>query len=193
MTNIKTRVDPITGIDELVVMLHPDEASSFMAKAHEKSVKYSVLDGVSPYGFNHAHSHLVGMLSEHATWVLFNWLEETLGMNMNIDPVYQDQSRDAECDIVVQGKRIEVKGIKYGSWLKYGPCVSKRQLKNIEHKADIILWVLVNEKRLEFTFKGFNQVTDIHTITPEYTGDGERKILNYPVKSIIKPLSTITF
>lgn len=191
---IKTRTDTSTGIDELVVSLYPDEADSFLVKAMDKAKKYNILnDGDSPYGFNHPHSHWVGMLAEHATWELFNWLEETLNINLNIDPVCKDDTRDGECDIIVAGKRIEVKGIKYGAWLKYGPCISTRQLVNIKNKADIVLWVLFNEKRLEFTFKGFNVVSDIETIKPEYTGTDGMKVLNYPVKSIIKPFSELTF
>ncbi|AQW89014.1 hypothetical protein pEaSNUABM50_00513 [Erwinia phage pEa_SNUABM_50] len=182
--------------EKMKIRLHQDEAESFMAKAAAKAEKYTKLapDGKSPYGFNHAHSHLVGMAAEHASWVLFTEIEEMLGIDLKIDPAFQDERREGECDLYVGGKRIEVKGIKYGSWLRFGPCVSARQLPKIKKKADIVLWALYNERCQEFTFEGYNLVSEIETIPTIMTGaEGREKIENYPVLSIIKPLQELTF
>lgn len=182
--------------NKMKIRLGHDEAESFMAKAIAKAEKYNVLapDGKSPYGFNHPHSHFVGMVAEYASWVLFTEIETMLNINLNIDPAFQDERREGECDIYVAGKRIEVKGIKYGSWLRFGPCISARQLPKIEKKADIVLWALYNERGQEFTFEGYNLVSEIAALDTIMTGaEGRPKIENYPVQSIIKPLQELTF
>ena len=180
--------------NKMKIRLHQDEAEAFMAKAAAKAEKYNKLapDGKSPYGFNHAHSHLVGMAAEHASWILFNEIEALTGTHLNIDPAYQDDSREGECDLYVAGMRIEVKGIKYGSWIRFGPCISARQLPKIKKKADIVLWALYNERVQEFTFEGYNFVNEIETLETILTGaEGRPKIENYPVMSIIKPLQEL--
>lgn len=180
--------------NKMKIRLHQDEAESFMAKASAKADKYNKLapEDKSPYGFNHAHSHLVGMAAEHAAWILFNEVEMLSGTDLNIDPAFQDERREGECDIYVAGKRIEVKGIKYGSWLRFGPCISARQLPKIQKKADIVLWALYNERCQEFTFEGYNFVEEITTLDTVMTGaEGRPKIENYPVLPIIKPMQKL--
>lgn len=180
--------------NKMTIRLHPDEADSFMAKAIAKSARYEQIapEHKSPYGFNHAHSHFVGLVAEHAAWILFTEVEALTRKNLNIDPAFQNENRESECDIYVGKTRIEVKGIKYGSWLRFGPCISTRQLKNIERKADVVLWALYNEKRQEFTFEGFNFVSEIRNMPTIITGDvGRPQIENYPVLDIIKPVQEI--
>lgn len=180
--------------NKMTVRLFTDEADSFMAKAISKSKRYEKIapEHKSPYGFNHPHSHYVGLVAEHAAWVLFTEVEALTGRNLNIDPAYQNDQREGECDLYVGNTRIEVKGIKYGSWLRFGPCISTRQLKNIERKADVVLWALYNEKQQEFTFTGFNYVSDIRSLPTIITGAENRpKIENYPVLDIIKPVQDI--
>lgn len=182
--------------NKMKIRLHTDEAEAFMAKAHIKAEKYNKLapGGKSPYGFNHVHSHLVGLAAEHASWILFTEIENILNINLSIDPAFQDEGREGECDIYVAGKRIEVKGIKYGSWLRFGPCISSRQLPKIQKKADIVLWALYNERCQEFTFEGYNYVNDISSLETVMTGaEGRDKIENYPVLPIIKPLQELQF
>lgn len=181
--------------NKMTVKLFNDEADSFMAKAIAKSEKYEKIanSSKSPYGFNHPHAHFVGMVAEHAAWVLFNEIEELTKKELKIDPAYQFEDRDSECDLYVNGLRIEVKGIKYGSWLQFGPCISTRQLKKIEKKADIVLWALYNERRQEFSFEGFNFVKDIRSLPTMVTGaSGRPQIENYPVLDIIKPLQELS-
>ncbi len=179
---------------KMTIKLCNDEADSFMAKAIEKSERYKVLapEHKAPYGFNHPHSHFVGMVCEHAAFVLFNEIELSTGKNLNIDPIFQNSKRDGECDLKVNDLRIEVKGIKYKSWKDFGPCVSTRQYENIIKKADVVLWVLYNEKKQEFSFEGFNYVKDIGLQPIILTGvEGRPKIENYPVLDILKPLKEL--
>ena len=132
------------------------------------------------------------MAAEHASWILFNEIETLSGVNLSIDPAFQDDRREGECDIYVAGKRIEVKGIKYGSWLRFGPCISARQLPKIQKKADIVLWALYNERCQEFTFEGYNYVDEISTLETVMTGaEGRPLIENYPVLPIIQPMQTL--
>ena len=180
--------------EKMKIRLLNAEVESFLCKATAKAEKYNKLapDGTSPYGFNHPHSHLVGLAAEHATWTLFNEIEDMLGINLAIDPAFQDENREGECDIYVAGKRIEVKGIKYGSWLRFGPCISSRQLPKIQRKADIVIWALYNERCQEFTFEGYNHVHEIAAIEPIMTGaEGRQKIENYPVRNILKPMQEL--
>jgi hypothetical protein len=182
--------------NKMKIRLTEPEFANFLDLAEAKAEKFSVLspDGVSPYGFNHAHSHLVGLAAEYAAHVLFQEIEKMTGANLSIDPAYMDERREGECDIYVGGQRIEVKGIKYGSWLRYGPCISSRQLPKIQRKADIVLWALFNERIHEFTFEGYNKVDQIHLLEPVLTGpDNRPKIENYPVSSIMSPLQELRF
>lgn len=179
---------------KMTIKLYSDEADSFMAKAIEKSELYKVLAPASraPYGFNHTHSHFVGMVCEHAAYVLFTEIEDSIGKSLNIDPAFQDSNRDGECDLKVNGLRIEVKGIKYKSWKNFGPCVSTRQYDKILQKADVVLWVLYNEKKQEFSFEGFNYVNEIANQPIILTGvEGLPKIENYPVMDILRPLQEL--
>lgn len=175
--------------NEWVIKLHQSEADSFLAKAIKKAEKYQ--DASAPYGFNHIHGHLVGMIAEHAAWLLFNEIEELLGKDLKIDPVYQNPRRDAECDLVVNNTKIEVKCIKYGSWLRYGPCISTKQFPKIKDKADVVLWLLYNEKSQELTVKGFTDVNEVQTITPIMTGNSTLQVENYPVISIMKNINDL--
>lgn len=176
---------------KMQIRLEKDEADAFMAKAIAKSELYKRLapSERAPYGFNHIHGHYVGMVCEHAAYVLFECIAESTGIPLTIDTAYQDSSRDGECDLIINSLRVEVKGIKYKSWQDYGPCISSRQLKNITDKADVVLWVLFNERRNEFSFEGFNYVKDVHSIPVILTGAPDKpQIENHPVLSILKPL-----
>lgn len=182
--------------NKMKIRLTDPEAASLLEQAAIKSEKFSVIspDGVSPYGQNHTHSHMVGLAAEHATLILFKEIEQITGLDLQIDAAFLDERREGECDIYVGGKRIEVKGIKYGAWLRYGPCISSRQLPKIQRKADIVIWALYNERIQEFTFEGYNKVEDIHLIEPVMTGpDNRPKIENYPVRDIMSPLQELRF
>lgn len=181
--------------DKMTVQLFRDEAESFMAKAINKSEKYTKIapDHVSPYGFNHAHSHFVGLVTEHAAWVLFTEIEEMLNVDLKIDPSFHDDTRDKECDINVGGLRVEVKGIKSAAWKQYGPCISTRQLSKIERKADVVLWALYNERTQEVVFEGWNPVSEVRAITPVLTGKEGKQIENYKVLDILRPLNDLAF
>jgi len=177
---------------EMKIKLYQDEVDSFMAKAYDKAQKYLKLaHDKSPYGFNHPHSHLVGLVAEYASLLLFQNIEEVLNINLHIDPVFQDNTRDSECDIIVHGTRIEVKSIKYGAWLNYGPCISIKQLPKIKKKADVILWALYNEKKREVTFKGFNKIQDIYKVPKLLTGPEGKQIINYKVQDILINLNEL--
>lgn len=190
----KSRINATS--ENMSIRLYKDEAESLWAKAIQKSQKFETMVSKdrSPYGFNHPHSHYVGVVAEHASWLLFTEIEEMLGIDLNIDAAFKDENRECECDIYVGGKRIEIKGIKYGSWKNYGPCISARQLSKIKRKADIVLWVLLNEKTKEATFVGYNEVNEIESINPILTGpEHSQKIKNYPVISLIKNLTELVF
>lgn len=181
--------------DKMAVQLFQDEAQAFFAKARAKSEKYTNLspDHVAPYGFNHVHSHLVGLVSEHASWVLFTEIEEMLNVDLNIEAPFHDDARDAECDIIVGGLRVEVKGIKQNAWNRYGPCISTRQLAKIERKADIVLWALYDERNQLVTFQGWNPVSEVRSLTPVFTGDAGKAIENYKVLDLLRPLQSLEF
>lgn len=181
--------------NKMVVQLYQDEAQAFFAKARAKSEKYTNLspNHVSPYGFNHVHSHLVGMVTEHASWVLFTEIEDMLKVDLSIESPFQDIERDSECDIIVGGLRIEVKGIKQNAWNRYGPCISKRQLGKIERKADIVLWALYDERTQAVTFQGWNPVSEVRSLQPVFTGDTGREVENYQVLKLLRPLDKLEF
>lgn len=180
--------------DKMTLALGQSEAKSYMSKAKAKSERYTKIspDHKSPYGFNHPHSHFVGMIAEHSAWVLFDEIQHILRRDLKIDPAFQDDTRDAECDLIVNNLRIEVKGIQQRSWNRFGPCISTRQLRNIQRKADVVLWVLYDEHHQAVSFEGFNYVKDITSVPTKFTaGKGKEPIENYPVLDIIKPLQEL--
>ena len=180
--------------NKMKIRLTQDEVEMITDKAKEKSAKFTRIAPVnkSPYGFNHVHSHVVGLGAEYASHILFQEIEKMLCTNLFIEPSYADERREGECDLYVGNLRVEVKGIKYKSWLRYGPCISTRQLSKIQKTADVVVWALYNERCHEFTFIGFNDVSEISSIRPVLTGT-EHKIENYPVRDILKPLETMKF
>ncbi len=181
--------------EKMKIRLTQEEVDILTEKALIKTEKFNRIspDETSPYGFNHIHSHLVGLVAEKASHILFTEIEKMLGINLNIDAAYDDERREGECDLYVGGIRIEVKGIKYGSWLRYGPCISSRQLPKVQRKADVVLWALYNERVHELTFEGYTVVPEIPAIEPLMTGREGNMIPNYPVMSIMKPLETLKF
>lgn len=178
--------------DDIKVKIFDSEYKEFCALAELKAKKYqNIAKNKSPYGFNTAHSHIVGLVTEYAGLLMFRGLEKTYNKNLNIDPVFQDSTRDSECDIIVNSNRIEIKGIKYKAWTEYGPCISTVQYNRLLKKADVVLWALYNERQQEVTFKGFNRVHDIKSIEPVMTGPEGKQILNYKVLSIMNPLKEL--
>ncbi|WNA16176.1 hypothetical protein XaC1_541 [Xanthomonas phage XaC1] len=178
--------------EDIKVKIFNSEYELFCEQAEVKAKKYqNIARSKSPYGFNTAHSHIVGLVTEYAALLMFKGIEETNGIELNIDPVFQDNTRDSQCDIVVNNLRIEVKGIKYKSWVEYGPCISNIQYDRLLKKADVVLWALYNERQQEVTFKGFNRVSDISTLRPVLTGPEGKQILNYKVLDLVKPLKEL--
>lgn len=182
--------------NQAVVKLTQEEIDSFLEKAQEKSKKYSEIspDSTSPYGFNHVHSHHVGMLAEFAVHEFFNWVQEQSGIALNIEPVYMDSTRDGEADIILNGTRIDVKCMSKYSWTQFGPRISARQYNNLCKKAEVILWVRYITARKTYTIMGFNYMRDVKEITPLtfFNPESGQSIENYPVLAIMHNTELLT-
>lgn len=173
-----------------------DEINSIREKAELKSKKYEILNAnnskATPYGFNNVHSHLVGLVCEYGAHRLFEEVSKMCG-NFSIDPVYLDESRDGEADIIINNIRIEVKGMKSASWAKFGPCINIKQKSSIERKSDIVLFAVFHEKKRRVEFRGYINTSDINNVKPIRTENSQgKRSLNFPVISELKDVSTLT-
>lgn len=181
--------------NQFVVTLSKDEVDALLPAAEEKSKKYTQLspDSTSPYGFNHVHSHHVGMQAEHAAYHLLQWVRETSGIDLALEPIFQYSHRDAEADIKMNGTRIDVKCLSERSWSTFGPCISARQFDKLCIKAEVVLWAAYNKSKRTFTFRGFNYMNEVRELlTVKNETQNGSFIENYPVETILRDLEMLT-
>jgi len=82
---------------------------------------------------NTLRSHIVGKLGELA-------VEMWATPKFQVDSVFRDPARIAECDLIIDGLRIDVKTWSESSWVELGRCVRPTQLASHIRKTDLFLW-----------------------------------------------------
>lgn len=186
----------VNAQNQFTVKLSKEEVDSFLPAAEEKSKKYTEIspDKTSPYGFNHVHSHHVGMQAEFAAHEFLKWVSESTGIHLDIEAIYANPRRDGEADLNLNGTRIDVKCLSERSWKQYGPCISTRQFPRLCIKAEVVLWIVYNTRRRTFTLKGYNYMKDVRDQKTVMNLNQEtgQSIENYPVIDILYDTEKLT-
>lgn len=141
--------------------------------ANASFIKYSNTKS-SPYSQNTKHSHMIGKIGE----VGCSHVLQTLGFN--VQELFKS-GNDAQCDIVINNIRIEVKCWVVKVWGQFGACIAEKQALKIQKKADIVLYCTYDDINNIFTLRGWNSVIDINAVQPILTG-GKTPILNRVMK-----------
>lgn len=181
---------------QFTVKLTKEEVDYFLPLAEEKSKKYSEIspDKTSPYGFNHVHSHHVGMQAEFAAHEFLKWVSSSTGIELDIEPIYQNPKRDGEADLKLNGTRIDVKCLGRKAFYDYGPGISARQYDRLCIKAEVVMWLVYDTKKRLFTIVGYNYMKDVRDIIPVQNLNKEtgQRIENYPVIDIMQDIQMLT-
>lgn len=157
---------------------------SLLIKAREAAEKSSLfysakVDVVkSPYGGNDVERHFMGKIGEYGVEYLLTRLAARNKQELTIDAVFTDPARDSECDIIVNGHRVEVKTWRPVDYDRFGPCIAERQAKKLAKKCSLILYVTYNSSTNDYVFRGWNNVTDVDGVEPVLTGRPGKQVLN---------------
>ena len=163
--------------------------------AQEKCIRWERATN-TPYKTNSLHTQFIGLAGELSVHILMQEFQERMKERMvdiTIDPAYKDVAREGESDIIVNGVRCEVKTVKWIDWITYGPCVTSQQLSRIEAKADVIIWVVFNEKKSIGGVMGYTLVNTIRAVPPMLTGIPGRMVMNHCLRSSVKDLNVEMF
>lgn len=158
----------------LEISLNESEVADAITLAEATLARYATRYG---YYRNTLNSHLLGRLGEVA---VDNWLKAF----SNCEALYRDSMDDARCDLLANGKRLEVKTWNPKYWHAWGRCVAVRQFPAIQAKADLIIWCTAaprTEPPATVTVHGWNYVNDISNINPTWTGPTGREVHNFQV------------
>ncbi len=144
--------------------------------AKESAEKYSALvaQNKAPYHQNTVHSHFIGKVGEIGAAAAFQGIRSLARADVEIDEVFRDSNRDRECDLIINGMRIEVKTWKPYALDLYGTCVSDRQAVKLHKKCDAVVYASFNEKTHEFQLVGWNTIEDIQNQPACLTGPVDR-------------------
>lgn len=170
-----TATSIITTIPQHVV----DEAKEL---AESSAAKYAKLVDLkkSPYHQNTVHSHFIGKMGEIGAALAFEQLKSLARANIIVEEVFRDAKRDAECDLVINEMRIEVKCWKPYAIELYGPCISDRQAKKLGKKCDAVVYCTFDERSKQFELIGWNTIEDIDNTPSQLTGPK-----NSPAKMVL--------
>lgn len=162
--------------------------------AEASAAKYQQLVELkkAPYHQNTVHSHFIGKIGEIGAAMAFEQLKSLARASVNVDEVFRDSSRDRECDIIINGLRVEVKTWKPYAYDLYGACVSDRQAVKLAKKADAVVYCTFDERSGQFILQGWNTMEDIENTPAQLTGPAgkpEKQVLNR--KMTVRAMSEI--
>jgi hypothetical protein len=151
--------------------------------------------GQEGYYDNRLNSHFKGKLGEVAVEKFL------LAQNLKLDSHFRFSDRENLSDIVVKINRyrkisrVEVKTWSSAYWQELGRCISVEQYPDLQKKADVIIWCIVdtadmqkitdNPTPLKAFLAGWTKMEDIAKAPIKLTGSGGmRKIENYQLNSL---------
>ena len=174
------RKDAVIKEDRISIELPQRVLNAALEAAKKSAAHYSALVdlGKAPYGDNSVERHYNGKIGELGAHYLFTRLCVSIGKEIAIDPVFMDDARDAECDLIVEGLRIEIKSWRPADYEHYGPCIAERQAKKLAKKCSVILYATYNHATNEFCLRGFNFTEDVEGVVPVLTGRIGKQVLN---------------
>lgn len=166
--------------DSISVHLPQKVLTAAWNAAEKASAHYAAMVDLakSPYGDNSVERHYNGKIGEFGAHYLFGRLGPMFHREIPMDPIFMDEARDSECDLVVNGLRIEIKTWRPVDYNSYGPCIAERQAKKLAKKADVVVYCCYNHNTNEFALRGWNYVQDIDGIEPVLTGRPGKQVLN---------------
>jgi hypothetical protein len=143
---------------------------------------------------NTVDSHLRGKVGEIAVASLLE------AHGCGCERVFEDLSREDECDIVVGGSRwprVDVKTWNARYWAEMGRCVSVSQLPFLRRKADAVVWCISPRsltEGAEVEVRGWSTIEDIEHAPRRVTGPaGRRQVDNHQVEEgTLRPFSSLT-
>ncbi len=143
------------------------------------------------YYNNSPNSHLKGKLGEIAVELYFKTLE------LECEAIFRDLSRDRECDLLVNGHRIEVKTWSSEYWSEMGRCIAVGQLQTLTAKADSVVWCTTDYSGFGLPIvqlQGWNSIHEIQDAPIKLTGPTHgRKVQNYQFEvSSLRSITTLS-
>jgi hypothetical protein len=160
-------------VDVLLTSKQLDEARVLAIETYEKFKNFP------GYYNNKPDSHLKGKLGELA-------VEQALkNVGIDCDSAFRDVNRDRECDILIEGRRLEVKTWSDAYWLQMGRCIAVGQLPRLKKKADFVVWCstpYVDGDVAQVRIYGVTPINQIECEPRRLTGpDWGRKVDNFQV------------
>lgn len=124
---------------------------------------------------NTPNSHYRGKVGESA---VYKWAMQA---GLDVEPIFKDLTRSGEADLLVSGRRIEVKTWADKWWPELGRCVAVGQLASLEAKADVVVWCHMDDDADGIvTLAGWSHVSGIAAAPVRMTGPkGRRQVQNH--------------
>lgn len=138
------------------------------------------------YYRNTSNSHLIGKIGEIGT---ASWFEE---VGYTVDRLYEQIGCEQECDLLCDGRRVEVKTWTARWWPAWGRCVAVGQLPALARKADFILWTTaeVRAATAAVSLQGWSTIEDIKSAPVRWTGPSGKQVQNHQLdKADLRPVS----
>ena len=109
------------------------------------------------YYRNTANSHLIGRVGEIG---VARWFEDA---GYSVDRLFEQAGRERECDLMCDGRRVEVKTWTAQWWPAWGRCVAVGQLAALAQKADFVLWATaeVDRDSAAVDLQGWSSIEDV--------------------------------
>lgn len=166
--------------DSIATKLTQTTLDAAMASAKDSAAKYQALVRMSkaPYCNNDVSRHFIGKVGEYGSSQVFEQLQSVFGQQLTIDNVFKDESRDSECDLIVNGLRVEIKTWKPWAFNTYGPCISDRQAKKLNKKCEVVVYAVYDQDTKHFALRGWNYTKDIDGVKAKLTGTPGKQVLN---------------
>ena len=125
------------------------------------------------------NSHIAGKFGEHTCYGLL-----TRKFNIATDPVYLDENRLGEADLLCHGLRIDVKTRQEAFWDEFGRALAVSQWDSLRKKADIVFWCTFQPgEQASGCWKGWNWISDFDDVEPVWTVLGRHRVLNRKLPS----------
>lgn len=162
--------------DRMILDVPQSSIDEAKALATESAAKYQnlVAKNKAPYHQNTVHSHFIGKIGEIGAALAFQGLKSFAQSDVEIDEVFRDANRDRECDLIINGLRVEVKCWKPYAIEQYGPCISDRQAVKLHKKCDAVVYATFDQRTKEFQLIGWNTMDDIAETPAVLTGPADR-------------------
>jgi hypothetical protein len=140
------------------------------------------------YYRNTSNSHLVGKVGEVAA---ASWFEDA---EYSVVRLFEQLGQEQQCDLLCDGRRIEVKTWSARWWPMWGRCVAVGQLPALAAKADFVLWVTADiaDATAAVRLQGWSSIDDVHTAPIRWTGPSGKEVQNHQLDAAdLRPIAQL--